>query len=55
MLVVSAGAPTELIRTLFGTFGPFLIPATLFVLGVIGYLFLYALGRFRNEDWYGDA
>jgi hypothetical protein len=55
MLAVSAVAITELIRTLFGTFGPFLIPATLFVAGVVGYLLLYALGRFRSEDWYGKS
>jgi hypothetical protein len=55
MLAVSANALTEPFRTLFGTFGPFLIPATLFVLGVVGYLFLYMLGRFRSEDWYGDS
>lgn len=55
MPAVSVAGLTELVRTLFGTFGPFLIPATLFVLGVVGYLFLYALGQFRNEDWYGES
>lgn len=37
---------------LFETFGPFLIPATLFVLGLVGYLLLYALERSRTDDWF---
>ncbi|MFQ3285485.1 hypothetical protein [Natronomonas sp.] len=40
---------------LFGTFGPFLIPATLFVLGAVGYLFLYAIERTRRNDWSGEG
>jgi hypothetical protein len=30
------------------TFGPFLIPATVFALGVVGYFFLYGLLRLRD-------
>ncbi|MFO7926430.1 MAG: hypothetical protein ACQET5_02910 [Halobacteriota archaeon] len=37
---------------LFETFGPFLIPATLFALGLIGYLLLYAIERSRTDDWF---
>jgi len=40
---------------LFGTFGPFLIPATLFVLGAVGYLVLYAIERARSDDWSGGG
>ncbi len=40
---------------LFATFGPFLIPATLFVLGGIGYLFLYLIERSRGDDWLGEG
>jgi len=43
------------VEWLFGTFGPFLIPATLFVLGAVGYLFLYAIERARREDWSGGG
>jgi hypothetical protein len=39
-------------QRLFETFGPFLIPATLFVLGLVGYLLLYALERSRTDDWF---
>jgi hypothetical protein len=38
---------------LFGTFGPFLIPATLFVIGAVGYLLLYVVERTRRDDWSG--
>ena len=38
---------------LFETFGPFLIPATIFLIGAVGYLILYAIERSRNEDWLG--
>jgi hypothetical protein len=41
------------VEWLFGTFGPFLIPATLFVLGAVGYLFLYVVERARRDDWSG--
>ena len=40
---------------LFETFGPFLIPATLFALGAVGYLFLYAVERSRSDDWFGEG
>ena len=36
------------------TFGPFLIPATLFVLGAIGYLFLWLVTRMRRETYADD-
>jgi len=39
------------IETLVRTFGPFLIPATLFVLGAIGYLFLWLWTRYRRETY----
>ncbi|EMA10148.1 hypothetical protein ACODNH_16155 [Haloarcula sp. NS06] len=42
------------IETLVRTFGPFLIPATLFVLGAIGYLFLWLLTRNRRETYAAD-
>lgn len=33
------------------TFGPFLIPATLFALGAIGYLLLWLLTRSQRETY----
>ncbi|MFC7028138.1 hypothetical protein ACFQJ5_11955 [Halomicroarcula sp. GCM10025324] len=45
---------TPLVDTLVSTFGPFLIPATLFLLGAIGYLFLYLLTRTRTETYTAD-
>ena len=42
------------VEWLVATFGPFLIPATLFVLGAIGYLFLYLLTRARRETYTDD-
>ncbi|WP_254274201.1 hypothetical protein [Haloarcula marina] len=39
---------------LIETFGPFLIPATLFVLGAIGYFFLWLLTRSRRETYTAD-
>ncbi|WP_424004099.1 hypothetical protein ACOZ4I_06270 [Haloarcula salina] len=42
------------IEALVRTFGPFLIPATLFVLGAIGYLFLWLLSRSRRETYTAD-
>ncbi len=42
------------VETLIATFGPFLIPATLFVLGAIGYLFLYLVTRARRETYTDD-
>ena len=51
------GPPALLVAVfdrLFETFGPFLIPATLFILGAIGYLFLYAVERSRSDDWFSD-
>jgi len=39
---------------LISTFGPFLIPATLFVLGAFGYLFLYLVTRARRETYTDD-
>jgi len=40
---------------LISTFGPFLIPATLFVLGAIGYLFLWLVTRSRRETYTDDS
>ena len=45
---------TPVVDTLVSTFGPFLIPATLFILGAIGYLFLYLLTRYRGETYTDD-
>ncbi|MFC6865371.1 hypothetical protein ACFQGE_18150 [Halomicroarcula sp. GCM10025817] len=45
---------TPVVETLVSTFGPFLIPATLFILGAIGYLFLYLLTRYRTETYTAD-
>ncbi|MDS0281678.1 hypothetical protein [Haloarcula onubensis] len=42
------------VELLIETFGPFLIPATLFVLGAIGYLFLYLMTRSRRETYTDD-
>ncbi|MBX0323051.1 hypothetical protein EGH21_08435 [Halomicroarcula sp. F13] len=42
------------INLLVETFGPFLIPATLFVLGAIGYLFLWFLTRSQRETYTAD-
>ena len=42
------------LETLVRTFGPFLIPATLFVLGAIGYLFLWLLTRNQRETYAAD-
>jgi hypothetical protein len=36
------------VDTLVSTFGPFLIPAALFGLGVVGYLCFVALNRLRG-------
>ena len=43
------------LETLISTFGPFLIPATLFVLGAIGYLFLWLVTRSRRETYTDDT
>ncbi len=40
----------QLLARLVDTFGPFLIPATLFVVGVAGYAVLWLLTG-RGEDW----
>jgi hypothetical protein len=40
---------------LISTFGPFLIPATLFVLGAIGYFFLWLVTRSRRETYTNDG
>jgi hypothetical protein len=40
---------------LVSTFGPFLIPATLFVIGAIGYTFLWFLTRSRRETYADDT
>jgi hypothetical protein len=37
------------VDTLFRTFGPFVIPATVFVLGLIGYGVLFALSRWLDS------
>ena len=36
------------VDTLVSTFGPFLIPAALFGLGLVGYLLIVALDRLRG-------
>jgi hypothetical protein len=36
------------VDTLVSTFGPFLIPVALFSLGLVGYLFIVALNRYRG-------
>ena len=43
------------IDLLISTFGPFLIPATLFVLGGIGYFFLWLVTRARRETYIDDS
>lgn len=54
--MLGATAPlVAVFERLFETFGPFLIPATLFVLGGIGYLFLYVLERSRGDDWLDEG
>ena len=45
---------TESVRAVFETFGPFLVPVVIFTLGVVGYLFLYAVEQYRSDDWYGS-
>ncbi|WP_226012907.1 hypothetical protein [Halomicrobium salinisoli] len=40
----------QLLARLVETFGPFLIPATLFVVGVAGYAVLWLLTG-RGDDW----
>jgi hypothetical protein len=47
-------AVTSVVETLVGTFGPFLIPATLFVLGAIGYFALWLVTRFQRETYAAD-
>jgi len=42
---------SSVIEILVSTFGPFLIPATLFVLGAIGYFFLWLVTRARRETY----
>jgi hypothetical protein len=37
-----------IVDALVSTFGPFLIPAVLFGLGVVGYLFIVLLSRLRD-------
>ncbi len=37
------------VDALVSTFGPFLIPAALFGLGLVGYLLLVAARRYRDE------
>jgi hypothetical protein len=43
-----------ILDTLISTFGPFLIPAALFVVGAIGYLLLYLVTRGRRETYTDD-
>jgi hypothetical protein len=43
------------VDTLVGTFGPFLIPATMFVLGVVGYGILILLTRYGVLPLRGDG
>lgn len=40
---------------LISTFGPFLIPATLFVIGAIGYACLWFLTHFQRETYTDDG
>jgi len=44
----------QVVATLVETFGPFLIPATLFVVGVAGYAFLWVLTG-RRTKWADEA
>jgi hypothetical protein len=37
------------VDTLVSTFGPFLIPVAIFVLGFVGYLFILVVGRLRDD------
>jgi hypothetical protein len=37
-----------IVDTLVSTFGPFLIPVVVFALGVVGYLIIVVIGRFRG-------
>ena len=39
-----------LLDGLIGTFGPFVIPVLLFVIGLIGYLMLVVLSRASGRD-----
>jgi len=45
----------SLIERLVATFGPFLIPATLFALGAVGYLGLWLLTRYQGETYADDS
>lgn len=36
------------IETLFRTFGPFIIPATIFVIGLVGYGILFLVNRWLD-------
>jgi membrane protein DedA with SNARE-associated domain len=38
-------------RSVLEAFGPFVIPGVVFICGVVGYLFLYAIGRYRGDDY----
>lgn len=38
------------VDALVETFGPFLVPAALFAVGVVGYLLLVALSRLSSTD-----
>jgi hypothetical protein len=40
---------------LISTFGPFLIPATLFVIGAVGYACLWFLTRSQRETYTDDS
>jgi len=42
------------VQSLIETFGPFLIPATLFVLGAVGYLALWLITRSQTETYTAD-
>ena len=44
-----------LIDRLIATFGPFLIPATLFALGAIGYGCLWLMTQRRRESYTDDG
>ncbi len=57
LVVYPSGVPSQRMAVTSGldllvrTFGPFLIPATVFALGAIGYLLLWLLTRTRRQTY----
>lgn len=50
-MVDVATAFEMVVETLFRTFGPFVIPATIFVVGLVGYAALFLFNRwFENRS-----